>query len=613
MRFATSRLLALSLLSAAVVSAVACQTPDKILYDDNDVIVADVPPPTISGGTLLVTADQVRAVAADSDRDLIWVVNLQTGSFERSITLQQFDEPGRLVEDASGLVHVVLRRAGAIATVNPATGEVVRRVDVCGAPRGIAFDGAKGQIHVACANGQLVTFNSQTFNVVRTLQLDNDLRDVLVVGDFLVVSRFRTPEVLTVNAEGVVVSRAKPEVATLSDFSGDGSGGAATVHFSPTVAWRTILTPSGQIAMVHQRGKDEEIDTEIPGGYGSEGCGSIVHTAVTTFDIDAEGNLTTYGAALSRIPTVLPVDIAVSPNLGNFAIAAAGDRTVVQLGEVDLQVPADSACSNNGVPLGVAPTAVAFWQGEVIAQMRQPPAIQLLNSDVRIALPGEGVRDTGHELFHSPPIFAGSKPSMAEEEVQVIPNAIACASCHPEGGDDAHVWNFINFGPRRSQTLRGGILQTAPLHWDGDMAGLDTIMSEVFVTRMGGAEQGEPRIRAMENWVDQIPAPAAMRSPNDEAALRGKLIFESEAVGCLDCHSGPMYTNNQNADVGRGKSLQVPTLVGVAWRAPFMHDGCAATLKDRFTNQDCGGSKHGNVSALTDAEVNDLVAYLESL
>ncbi|MBK8257106.1 MAG: cytochrome-c peroxidase [Polyangiaceae bacterium] len=515
----------------------ACQTPDTIIYDDNDVVVADVPPPTISGGTLLVTADQVRAVAADSDRDLIWVVNLQTGAFERSIALEQFDEPGRLVEDASGLVHVVLRRAGAIATVNAVTGEVVRRTNVCGAPRGIAFDSVKSQIHVACANGQLVTFDSSTFNVVRTVQLDNDLRDVLVVGEFLVVSRFRSPEVLSVNAEGVVVSRAKPEVATTSDFSGDGSGGAPAVHFSPTVAWRTILTPAGQIAMVHQRGKDEEIDTEIPGGYGSEGCGSIVHGAVTTFDIDSEGNLTTYGAALSRLPSVLPVDIAVNPlangsgNVGDFAVAVAGDRKVVTLSDVDTQIPADTACSNEGTHLGVAPIAVAYWEGQIIAQTRQPPAIQLLSSDVRIALPGEGVRDTGHDLFHSPPVFAGTKPNVPEEEIQVIPNAIACASCHPEGGDDAHVWNFINFGPRRSQTLRGGILQTAPLHWDGDMAGLDTIMNEVFVTRMGGAEQGEPRIRAMENWVDQIPAPASMRSPDDEAALRGKLIFRERGGG----------------------------------------------------------------------------------
>ena len=33
-------------------------------------------------------------------------------------------------------------------------------------------------------------------------------------------------------------------------------------------------------------------------------------------------------------------------------------------------------------------------------------------------------------------------------------------SCHPEGGDDGHVWDE-GIGKRRSQSLRGGILATA--------------------------------------------------------------------------------------------------------------------------------------------------------
>src|SRR6478736_2507942 len=59
-------------------------------------------------------------------------------------------------------------------------------------------------------------------------------------------------------------------------------------------------------------------------------------------------------------------------------------------------------------------------------------------------------------------------------------------------------------------------------------------------------------------------------------------------------------------------TLQVPSLIAVGYRAPFMHNGCAATLLDRF-NPKCGGDKHGNVATLTDAQRNDLVAYLESL
>jgi cytochrome c peroxidase len=65
-------------------------------------------------------------------------------------------------------------------------------------------------------------------------------------------------------------------------------------------------------------------------------------------------------------------------------------------------------------------------------------------------------------------------------------------------------------------------------------------------------------------------------------------------------------------DVGTGKPYQVPSLRGLAARAPYMHDGCAATLHDRFGP--CGGGdRHGVTSALTTDQIDDLVAYLETL
>jgi len=59
--------------------------------------------------------------------------------------------------------------------------------------------------------------------------------------------------------------------------------------------------------------------------------------------------------------------------------------------------------------------------------------------------------------------------------------------------------------------------------------------------------------------------------------------------------------------------MQVPSLIDVIDRAPYMHDGCAATLMDRFTNPSCGGTTHGNVSSLSSADIDDLSTYLESL
>ena len=45
-----------------------------------------------------------------------------------------------------------------------------------------------------------------------------------------------------------------------------------------------------------------------------------------------------------------------------------------------------------------------------------------------------------------------------------------------------------------------------------------------------------------------------------------------------------------------------------------MHNGCAATLADRFGAAACsGGDKHGATSTLTSAQIGDLTAYLQSL
>jgi mono/diheme cytochrome c family protein len=190
--------------------------------------------------------------------------------------------------------------------------------------------------------------------------------------------------------------------------------------------------------------------------------------------------------------------------------------------------------------------------------------------------------------------------------------SIACASCHPAGNEDGHVWNFDPVGLRRTQAIGGGVLATAPLHWDGDMPDLSALMSEVFVSRMSGPQPGPRRLKLMARFIDSIPALPASPPDDAEAVARGDALFHDAKVGCADCHSGPMFTNNRNEAIGKGIALQVPSLIGIAGRAPYMHDGCAVTLRDRF-DPACGGTEHGDVSHLTPAQLDDLIAYLESL
>src|SRR4029078_952126 len=86
------------------------------------------------------------------------------------------------------------------------------------------------------------------------------------------------------------------------------------------------------------------------------------------------------------------------------------------------------------------------------------------------------------------------------------PGALACASCHPEGHEDGRVWNFSPIGPRRTQDIAGGVLATAPLHWDGDMTDMRAIMSEVLGRRMGGTVPGPMQMARVERWIARVPA-----------------------------------------------------------------------------------------------------------
>ncbi len=126
---------------------------------------ADAPPP-ISGGTLLVTRDGTRAIASDPDRDLVYIVDLAKNEVLVRVSLVKGDEPGRLVEDGAGRVHVALRGGGALVTIDGATGAVLARRAACPSPRGVDWDSTSDNVWLACATGELVAFPAAGGNAV---------------------------------------------------------------------------------------------------------------------------------------------------------------------------------------------------------------------------------------------------------------------------------------------------------------------------------------------------------------------------------------------------------------------------------------------------------------
>ncbi|HMI90334.1 MAG TPA: c-type cytochrome, partial [Polyangiales bacterium] len=357
------------------------------------------------------------------------------------------------------------------------------------------------------------------------------------------------------------------------------------------------------------------------GGGGGGGnmlgsCGGVVQSLLSRVAAD--------GAVVQsrRIPGVLLVDVAHSPVSGLIAVAQAGTfdlqnpvtvpgfglalaSSVLVFSDVFAAEPDgldDVPCApaNEALDIRGQVTAVAITSHDsVLAQSREPAFLAIADRNSaeveRIALDGASLADTGHALFHR---NAGG--------------GVACASCHAEGGDDGHTWRFSEMGLRRTQSLHVGLAGSAPFHWAGDERDFAALVGDVMVGRMGGARQTPERIAALEHWIYALQAPPAARPLADEAAQRGKLLFEGEAQ-CNTCHGGSALSSNELRAVGKGEALQVPSLVGVAYRRPLMHDGCASDLRARFETDCGGGDSHGKTSQLNESQLGDLIAYLETL
>jgi len=563
---------------------------------------AATPPPPITGGTLLATADGAFAIASDPDRDVVHVVDLAKLRETATIALEPGARPFRAAEDDAGLVHVTLRGTGQLATIDPRRGRLVSTHGVCPNPRGITHDGDRDALLVACAGGELVELAAADRRELGRRRLAADLRDVFVDRGTTYVSRFRAAEVLELLEDGAKQDRA-PLAPTIS----------GTLR-TPGTAWRTIARPEGGWIMLHQLANTAPLPAPPPGsgpldfvdpdrdGYGGmRPCGGASSPALTV--VLDDGTLVGSGPIAG---IALAVDVALSPDGSTVAIASPSqhqqsqpETQMVSLSSYRLlDFVAEGECTAPGVALAVDDfVAVAYApSGALLALTRAAPDLHVLGtdgSDHVIELAGQEIRDTGHELFH---IDAR--------------RGISCASCHPEGGDDGRVWAFVDHGPRRTQALDAGIAGTAPFHWNGDMSDLVTLVHEVRQRRMGGAALTDKHVEALAEWMIAIPP----QNPERIAPETGAVLFDE--LGCRSCHAGDALTSNAAADLGHG-ALQIPNLHGVANRPPYMHDGRCTTL--RCATQDMLASTRPELpndeqaDEQADERVDALVAYLESL
>jgi len=508
-------------------------------------VVADHALPAVSGGTLAV--NDVHVVAADPRRDTLWIarsVGVETLVLEGDVDLGEGAQPGRVLLERAR-AFVVLGGTGEVAEVDLEAREIVRREEVCEAPRGIARDGE--ELLVTCVGGELLRLDAELAVVTRT-SLKPDLRDVVVQEDRVWVSVFRSGEILELRGDEVLSHELPP-------FARDRVA---------RVAWRMIDADGTGVYVLHQQMStqnfvspeegEERFGEDLGGpfgGYGSEGTlpqDRIVVSAVAW--VGDEARVLTVDAAPLAVDlamqdrTVLLASAAVpsresdqAPGVRTAVRSFAGESTPWPSTHEGDALVSESVAVRGSRVFAFYPRAgqLATWTGSEVVRVRLAPEVV----------------DTGHDVFH-----ANTQAS------------VACASCHPAGRDDGHVWTF-DFQPRRTQPLTGGVMSTTPFHWAGDQPDLGAIMESGFDTRMRGPVLDEAQVAAVGAWLDTLPAQRV--AVDDGLAAEG--ADEYEANRCADCHGS-------DAPPSGIDGILAPRLEGVGVRAPYFHDGCAATLEE---------------------------------
>jgi cytochrome c peroxidase len=195
----------------------------------------------------------------------------------------------------------------------------------------------------------------------------------------------------------------------------------------------------------------------------------------------------------------------------------------------------------------------------------------------------------------------------------------SCHSCHTDGhtnGLSADTFGDEDRGaPKRVISLLG-TSDTGPWAWVGNKAELEEQIKTSLIISMQTQRQSEELpIASLAAYLRTLKAaPGTLQHPekNEPAELvKARQTFET--VGCATCHAGPALTSDQSYDVGMtdemGESrFNPPSLRGVSQRAPYFHDGHAATLQDVLKS-----GHHGQDQALTDEQIRQLELLLRSL
>jgi DNA-binding beta-propeller fold protein YncE len=294
-----------------------------------------------------------------------------------------------------------------------------------------------------------------------------------------------------------------------------------------------------------------------------------------------------------------PEDLAIDPK-GRTVVALAG------VGEV--AIFDDGASSVARVAAGTRPFSVVLSPNGELA------CVADIEEDAVSIVPLGGGPARVVSLGPRP------KPTAIERGERLFNSAVlshhgwmSCRSCHAEGhtgGFPADTFGDKSYGTPKLVPSLLGVGASGPWGWLGSFNTLeDQIRSSVETTLRGKPlkDEGVADLAAYLRSLRPPPPLVIARESSD----RGAAVFRAKK--CANCHAGEALTADGVRDVGLldeagHREFNPPSLRGVGQRTRFLHDGRAGSLEAVFSDH-----VHPPGASLTDSELRDLLAYLQSL
>jgi YVTN family beta-propeller protein len=599
-----------------------------------------------SSSAIAITADGATLLVVNPDSNSLTLVDVVSRTVVTELPVGQ-DPRAVAVDDAGRRAYVANRGSDTVSVVDLTTYQVIAQVSVGRRPYGVVVDPDGDWLCVAEQGAdQVRVLDTATFATL-SVHPTADRPSGLSVGDdgttlyvthalgnaitVLSVYSYRTyfPLVMVNWEVGKLVDEEMASPIDQLPIYQSTNYQSTTIPLWPdsNLVQAIVLSPDGTTAYVpHTRSNTSNQALTFD---------TTVFPLVSLVDLSAQQHLIGQQIDLGTLdpPGVgLPFDAALTPDGGELWVvnAASNDVSVLDLPTRHLAAHIEVGDNPRGITL--SPDGATAYVNNTLAgtvSVIDTAAYTVTDVITVTDIPLPPILLNGKRLFHT-----SDDPRLAKNQW------ISCNTCHFEGEHDGRTWFFGFAGPRNTTGLLG-MVETYPLRWSGEW---DESADSEFANRrenfgsglIDGAmnctlsppdcvdqppNQGRSydldSLAAFIDSLQVVSSPGHVHGePLTGAELRGQAIFNDPALSCASCHPPPLYTDLQMHDVGTatsderiGPAYDTPSLRGLYDSAPYFHDGSAATLRDAVTRP-TAGSEHDVSGALTEEEIEDLIAFL---